>query len=128
MHFSPNNPHTAVCLMCHDKNSSSELDALHRIEQICRRHPMDGSMMNIHRSFNWGIHHHCRYGLPCSNLDRMNLECRTLAFQLEPVMIDIAKHDETGYHEILMHCQGNFPAVYRQMERIHAQAAHDTEK
>jgi hypothetical protein len=27
-----------------------------------------------------------------------------------------------------MHCQGNFPAVYRQMERIHAQAAHDTEK
>lgn len=118
------NPMTAACMICNNNGNQSKLNALIKLKDICDKNR--DTTINIKNSpirhFQWGLHSHCEYGIPCYKLDAFDNKCKNIVRHIEKRMIQIAMatDNDSEYHNILELSRGNFPAVYHGMERIRA--------
>ena len=111
--------HKTMCMACHKKHDTAQLDKLHRMRYETT-HKQIAASNERHHSFMWGIYSHCPYGIACSDLNRTDSQANQIARELEPYLITIAQNDdETLYHQMLQYLRGDFPSVYHTLERIH---------
>lgn len=108
------------CTICKQKNSSSKLDKLRRLDcyldGACGSLPSGLPDTHIPRP-NWAIHHKCKYGISCHFLRGFDAECRRLAQQCEPKMLLVAVYgDDRLFHGTLQFLRGDFPQIYRWLE------------
>lgn len=112
-----------ICMICRKKNDTHLLDKLRQMERLLQRVEVTEESRKAGRgyTFSWFIHLNCDYGIGCPQLEQRTSEARRLASNLEPRLVAAAISDNARlYHEILRYLQGDFPAVYRLLERIHA--------
>ena len=103
-----------VCMICRDRNKpDAKKRRLDMIENLLRREEAaEGNWF-----LNWGIRFRCSFGLGCPSLDVARIEMESKARNLTPQMRHFALHgSDAKFHEMLRLLQGEFPAVYQQME------------
>lgn len=120
-----NNP---MCAVCHQKNNSSKLNQLRLIKTIIQNNKVSIDNISIrHRIFSWYINDNCRFGVPCTIINRQNMESKRIAHELEPYLVAIATNSyeishgnkDMLYHDILRLLSGHFPNIYHSMEQLH---------
>ena len=117
------------CMMCHDKNNSHTESKLRRMEMMLREvEPVEDSSYLRRHSFNWSIHHRCKYGISCNDLRNADIRCNDIARRLEDKLVAVAMSDDNQlYFEMLQMLRGDFPNIYHSMEILRAQWKHDNE-
>ena len=114
-----------VCLFCKAKNKPGETKRrLENISILLRGEQEERGEFYL----NWGIHFRCTFGMGCPSLDVSRIELMNLARGLNSKMRYLAlKGSDAKFYAVLRNLQGEFPAVYRQMEvwRAEGRKSHD---
>ncbi len=110
--------YNSICVLCTQKKANYRLNRLQHILQYVTQ---GGKVCNKNvRSLNmqWEIHSHCRYGISCPELNRQDTECRRVAERIEPYIAEIIESQDTArFRGLLELLRGDFPQVYRSVER-----------
>lgn len=106
-----------ICMFCHNNKTEQKKRKLNTIRQLIIRHRVKPSSERYY--FVWGAATRCEYGIPCSKLDIANSSINNLCREIEPYLISIARiGKEDLYYQILNLLRGDFPSVYKEMEKI----------
>ena len=112
-----------ICLICHEKGKTHEMDQLQRISIL-----LEGTLVTRETleaghgmAFLWDIHSRCPYGMTCPERQSYKSAFMNKARSMEEQLIAFAINSSDGkFHEMLCLLRGHFPAVYRTMERLRA--------
>lgn len=110
------------CMICHEKHNSSTVEQLKRIREFLSRYDLTEVVkpngVYIMAAFMNSTHHHCSYGLHCTELSAMTHEANNIIREIENNVIAYVQTADRGeLQELLLLLQGYFPQAYVAVER-----------